>query len=130
MEKRKTAGEKVLFPELSYQIMNLAYEVHNQLGPGFTEDIYEKAFTVELAAHQMPFEEQKAISIDYKGQFVGNYRIDLVIDQSIILELKAVSELNDLFKHQVLSYLRAAHLHLGILINFGSERLEPVRIVN
>ena len=130
MEKRKVAGEKVLFPELSYQIINLAFEVHNQLGPGFTEDIYEKAFTVELAAHQIPFEEQKAISIAYKGQFVGNYRLDLVVDNCIILELKAVSELNDLFKHQLLSYLRATGLRLGILINFGSNRIESVRVVN
>ena len=130
MEKRKIAVEKVLYPDLSYQIMKLAFEVHNQLGPGFTEDIYEKALTIELAANQIPFEEQKPITIAYKGQFVGNYRLDLVIDHCIILELKAVSELNDLFKHQVLSYLRATGLRLGILVNFGSNRLESVRIVN
>ena len=130
MEKRKVAGEKVLFPELSYQIMNLAFEVHNRLGPGFTEDIYEKAFIVELMARQIPFEEQKSISIAYKGQFVGNYRLDIVVDSCIILELKAVSELNDLFKHQLLSYLKATGLQLGILINFGSDRLESARVAN
>ena len=64
------------------------------------------------------------------GKQIGKYRLDIVIENKIILELKAVASLNDLFKHQLLSYLKAADLHLGILINFGTERVQYKRIVN
>ena len=70
------------------------------------------------------------MTIAYKGQAVGTQRLDIVIDGKIVLELKATSELNDLFKQQTLSYLRATDLRLGILINFGTARVEYVRITN
>ena len=130
MDEKKLTGEKVLYPDLSYQIMNALFEVHNLLGPGFTEEIYEKALTVELASRQIQFEEQSSRTISYKGKQVGNFRFDLVIENKIILELKAVSELNDLFKQQLLSYLKATGLHLGILVNFGKSRLQTIRIAN
>ena len=126
----KPAGEKVLYPELSYAIMEMAYEVHNQLGPGFTEDIYQKAIVCELEARHMPYEQQKPIQVTYKGRVLGNYRLDLVVDGMIILELKATTALTELFKQQLLSYLKAANLRLGILINFGGRRVKYDRIVN
>lgn len=106
------------------------FEVHNQLGPGFTEDIYERAVVYELKCRGIPFAEQRPILVTYKDQPLGNYRLDLVIDEKIILELKAVSSRNDQFKQQLLSYLKATGLRLGLLINFGSIRVEHVRIVN
>lgn len=130
MHQVKTPASKVLYPELSYQIMNIIYEVHNQLGPGFTEDIYEKAVIYELQNRQILFEAQVNIDVIYKGQNLGTYRLDLVIDRKIILELKAVSDLNDVYKQQLLSYLRATNLRLGILINFGAAKIQSFRIVN
>jgi len=127
---RKVAGDKVLYPELSYKIMQTVFEVHNTLGPGFTEDVYEEATAYELETQQILLERQKPIQVIYKNKVVGTYRLDLIIEDKIVLELKAISTLNDLFKQQLLSYLKATNLHLGILVNFGAKRVEYVRIVN
>ena len=77
-----------------------------------------------------PFERQKKVTVRYKGHIVGTHRLDFVIDGKIVLELKAVSALTDVFKQQTLSYLKATDLKLGILINFGTPRVEYIRIVN
>ena len=127
---RKKAGEKVLYAELSYRVMNAVFEVHNQLGPGFTEKIYERALTVEFEKRNIAYETQKQIEVVYKGEKLGLYRLDMLIEGKIILELKATSALNDLFKQQLLSYLRATQLRLGILVNFGAKRVEYIRIIN
>ena len=129
MEK-KAVGEQVIYPELSYAIIEIALEIHNTIGPGFTENIYETAFACELENHQILFEQQKPIQVFYKNHPVGVYRLDFLIDQKIIVELKAVNTLNDLFKQQLNSYLKAADLKLGLLINFGSKRLEHIRVVH
>lgn len=84
----------------------------------------------ELSIQNIPYEQQKNIQVFYKGQTIGIYRLDFVIDRKIILELKAVSGLNDIFKQQLLSYLKATNLRLGILVNFGAKRLEYVRVAN
>ena len=120
----------LLYPELSYSIMRAVFEVHNQLGPGFTEDIYENALAMELELQSIPFDRQKQIQIHYKGKYVGKYRLNMVIDQKIILELKAVAEVNEVFRAQLESYLCATGLQLGILINFGSKRIQSFRIPN
>ncbi|MCB8943169.1 MAG: GxxExxY protein [Ardenticatenaceae bacterium] len=119
-----------MYPELSYQIMEAVFEVHNTLGPGFVEQIYEEALTFELRLREIPFSRQKPVQIYYKGQLIGKHRLDLVIDDKMILELKAVSELTNAFRQQTLSYLRASNLKLGILINFGEERVKSARILN
>jgi len=127
---RRLIGQNVVFPELSFDIMSVVYEVHNQLGPGFPEEIYQRAVCIEFASRNIRFEEQKPIQVNYKGVLAGVFRLDMVVDEKIILEFKAVSDLNDLFKQQTLSYLRATGLKLGILINFGRLRVEYVRIAN
>jgi GxxExxY protein len=109
--------------------MEIAFEIHNTIGPGFTENIYEESFIVELKKRRLKFEQQKPIQIRYKGVDVGLYKLDLVVEEKVIIELKAVSALNDVFKHQVRSYLKASGLNLGLLINFGAKRLEAVRIL-
>ena len=125
---KNTVGKEVLYPDLSYKVMQAVFEVHNTLGPGFTEDIYEAALALELAFQGIPFERQVPIQVHYKDHFVGNYRLDMVIDQKIILELKAITELNDIFQAQVRSYLCATGLQLGILINFGTKRVQSIRV--
>lgn len=121
---------RVIHPVLSYQIMQAVFEVHNTLGPGFLESVYEEALAFELDLRGIPFVRQETVEVRYKGRVVGAQRLDLVIDGRILLELKAVSALTDVFKQQTLSYLKATGLKLGILINFGVTRVEYVRIVN
>ena len=123
-------SDKVIYRELSYQIMQAVFEVHNTLGPGFLEGVYEEALAHELQLQSIPFHRQKNVIIHYKQRVVGNHRLDFVVDDAIVLELKAVSALNDAFKQQTLSYLKATGLKLGILINFGTQRVEYTRIVN
>ena len=122
-------GDKVIYRELSYRVMKAVFEVHNMLGPGFAESVYEEALAYELELRGIPFERQKVVTVRYKGRVVGTHRLDLVVDGKIILELKAVSALTDVFKQQTLSYLKATGLRLGILINFGTPRVEYTRIV-
>ena len=126
----KDVRKKIRFPELSYKIMEAVFEVHNQLGPGFTENIYEAALVRELVDRRIQCEHQKSIKIRYKGKHLGTYRLDLVVDGKIILELKAMKSLERVHKQQLKSYLKASKLTLGILINFGSEKVEFHRIVN
>jgi GxxExxY protein len=121
---------KVLYPDLSYEIMAAVYEVHNQLGPGFTENIYETALVQELKTRGIACERQKTVRITYKGKPIGTYRLDLLVEQKIILEIKAVSALTDAFKAQLVAYLKATNLRLGILINFGTPKVTYQRIVN
>ena len=130
MQNKNLVGKDVLYPELSYQVMQAVFEVHNHLGPGFTEDIYESALAIELESHGIPFERQKQIQVHYKDPFVGTYRLNMVIDGKIILELKAVTVLNDVFRAQLHSYLSATNLQLGILINFGTKLAQSFRIPN
>jgi GxxExxY protein len=124
------ANDKVIYRELSYQVMQAIFEVHNALGPGFVENVYEEALAYELELRRIPFERQKAVTVHYKDRGVGTHRLDLVVDGKIVLELKAVSTLTDVFKQQTLSYLKAADLRLGRLVNFGTPRVEYTRIAN
>lgn len=123
-------SDRIIYRNLSYRVMDAVFEVHNTLGPGFVESVYEEALVHELEIRSIPFKRQTTITINYKERTVGTHRLDLVVDGKIILELKAVSALTDVFKQQTLSYLKATGLKLGILINFGTPRVEYVRIVN
>ena len=122
--------DKVIHKELSYRVMKAVFEVHNTLGQGFVESVYEEALAYELELRGIPFERQKVVTVRYKERVVGTHRLDLVVDGKVLLELKAVSALTDVFKQQMLSYLKATRLKLGILINFGTPRVEYTRIVN
>ncbi len=122
--------DKVIYRELSYRVMQAVFEVHNTLGPGFVESVYEEALAYELEMRGIPFERQKKIVVRYRDRVVGTHRLDLVVDKTIVLELEAVSALNNVFKQQTLSYLKATGLRLGILINFGTPRVEYTRIAN
>lgn len=123
-------NKELVYKELSYKIIGAVYEVHKQLGPGFTEDIYEEALIRELKTRGIKYERQRIIKVKYKGNIVGEYKLDLIIENKVILELKAVSELNEIFRSQLISYLKASGLKLGILINFGTKAVEYERIVN
>jgi len=105
--------------ELAHAVIGAAIEVHRQLGPGFLESVYEEALSVELEDRQIPFERQMEISVPYKHRHIGVQRIDLLVGGSLIVELKAIEALAEIHRAQVISYLKATHLRLGLLINFN-----------
>jgi GxxExxY protein len=118
------------FEVLSRKIIGAAIEVHRELGPGFLEHIYEEALKIEFSEHGLNFESQKEIKIKYLGTDVGSHRLDLLVENKIILELKAVKEFNDIHFAQLRSYLKATGLKVGLLLNFAKPTLEIKRIVN
>jgi GxxExxY protein len=118
------------FEGLSRKIIGAAIEVHTALGPGFLENIYEEALKLELSEHKLNFETQKEIQIEYLGVAIGIHRLDLVVENQIIVELKAVKEFTDVHYAQLRSYLKATGLKVGLLLNFAKPTLEIKRVVN
>ena len=109
--------------ELARAVIGAAIEVHTVLGAGFLESVYERALTVELGLRRIPFQAQAPIALNYKSQPVGNARLDLLVGNELIVELKAVDQLHPIHHAQVINYLRATGLNLGLLINFNVEHL-------
>ncbi len=120
---------EILFKELSYAIIGAAMEVHRILGGGFLESVYESALAYELELRQINFEPQKHLPVYYKEQLLGEYIADLVIENQIILELKAVSAISPAHEAQAHHYLAATGIKLAIILNFGAESLQQKRIV-
>jgi len=118
------------FEELSKKIIGAAIEVHRELGPGFLESIYEEALKVEFMEQELHYDAQKEIQIKYLGIEVGLHRLDLLVENQIIIELKAVKELTDVHFSQLRSYLKATGLKVGLLFNFAKPTLEIKRVVN
>jgi GxxExxY protein len=118
--------------ELSRQIIGAAVEVHKHLGPGFPELIYEEAMCIELRARGIPYQRQVATPVLYKGHVVGKGRVDLLVKDAIIVELKAIEVVLTVHQAQLLSYLKARERKLGLLINFNVPILTKgvVRILN
>lgn len=113
--------EKSDFPhkDLTERIIATAIELHKRLGPGFTEDVYEEAFAYELKLTGISFARQTEFKVPYRDIVVHTYRADFVIENKVIVELKAASTLTDIHKAQVLSYLKASGLEVGLLLNFN-----------
>lgn len=109
---------------LAREVIGAAIEVHRCLGPGYEEAVYERALKVELDLRGIPYEAQVAVTVDYKGYPVGSGRIELVVGGVLILELKAVEELAPVHTAQIISYLKASGLKLGLLINFNVPLLK------
>ncbi|MBU2497898.1 MAG: GxxExxY protein [Proteobacteria bacterium] len=122
--------EKYRFEDISRRVIGAAIEVHVALGPGFLENIYEEAMKVELTEHGIQYETQKEVKIEYLGVEIGTHRLDLVVENELILELKAVKDLTDIHFAQLRSYLKATGLKVGLLLNFAKPTLEIKRIVN
>ncbi|MGV3720821.1 MAG: GxxExxY protein [Actinomycetota bacterium] len=110
--------------KLAHLVIGAAIEVHRRLGPGFLESVYEEALCIELQYRGIPFERQPPIAIEYRGRAIGENRLDLMVGKLIIVELKAVEMLAPIHEAQVISYLRATGLKLGLLINFNVELLK------
>ena len=121
----------IVYKDESYKIVGAAFNVYNGLGPGFLEAVYQEALEIELQKQGIPFEREKELKIQYDGvELKQTYKADFVCFGKIIVELKAVSALEDAHRSQVYNYLRATGYKLGLLLNFGSsDELEKERIV-
>jgi GxxExxY protein len=119
--------------ELSNRIIGAAIEVHKPLGPGLLESIYEECLGHELELRGLSFERQKPLILTYKGKNLQcGFRLDLVVEKEIILELKSCENIEPIHKAQLLTYLKLSDLHLGLLLNFNVPMMRDgiVRIVN
>lgn len=116
--------------KLSNKIIGLAIKVHKKLGPGFIERIYEKALAYELRKQNIKFNQQKVIRIKYGDLELGDQRVDFVVEDEIILDIKSVSQIIEIHQDQMISYLKTSNKRLGLILNFGRKRLEIKRIVN
>lgn len=122
-------SEKLILSDKSFKIIGAAMEVHNTIGCGFTEPLYQEAFEEELRLRGIPYQREKTFHVVYKGKKLNKeFRPDFVCYDEIIIELKAVHDLVDEHYSQVYNYLKATGLRLGMLINFGKKSLEYKRI--
>ncbi len=119
----------LLHKELSYQIIGVLFKVHTKLGGGYQEKYYQRAIALELKRQDISFQEQVPVDLSYEEERIGKYYLDFVIENKIVLEIKAAPHFHNKDIKQVLSYLKKAGLELGILANFTKEKLEFRRIL-
>jgi len=118
-------ADNLLYKDEVYMIIGAAMEVHTQLGCGFLEAVYQEALELEFREREIPFEAQKCLSLQYKGlELKKGYVVDMVAYGKIIIELKALERLTPIDEAQIINYLKATGFKLGLLINFGSSKLE------
>ena len=115
--------ESEALKRLTERIIGCAIEVHRQLGPGLLEGTYEAALCIELQISRLNFVRQPIFPVIYKGQVIGEYRLDLIVEDTVIVEIKSVERFDPVFEAQVLTYLRVTGKEIGLLMNFNSRLL-------
>ena len=123
-------SEEYKYKDLTHKIIGCAMEVHNTLGNGFQEVIYQRALAIELSNAGLNFQRELEMPINYKEEHIGTRRVDFLVEDLIMVELKAITELDKVHLAQALNYLEAYKLEIGLLINFGSTSLQFKRIIN
>ncbi len=118
------------YEDLTHKIIGCAMEVHKTLGNGFQEVIYQRALAIEMRTQGLDFEREKEIPIFYKGQDIGTRRVDFFVENKIMVELKAIIQLEDVHLAQAMNYLEAYNMEIGLLINFGAKSLQFKRVHN
>ena len=120
----------ILYKDESYQTIGACIEVHRELGCGFLEPVYQEALEIVFKENGVPYQKEKELFVNFKGiKLSKSYQADFICFDKIIVELKAVSELNEIHEAQVFNYLRATNLRLGLLVNFGEKSLKYKRII-
>ena len=135
-----TNKKKILYKDLSYKVIGIAMparhtfwvaggEVHRKFGHGFLEKVYENAMMVLFKRDKIKAEQQVPIKVHFEGVIIGDYIADILVENKIILELKCVVRITDIYRAQSLNYLKATGMRLAIIINFAKEKLEYERMV-
>ncbi|MCW5912882.1 MAG: GxxExxY protein [Cyclobacteriaceae bacterium] len=122
-------NEKYKYSELTGKIIGCAMEVHKFLGNGFQEIIYQRALEIEMRSQELKFAREFEMPIFYKGENIGTRRVDFFVEEKIMVELKAVIQLEDVHLAQAINYLEAYKMEIGLLINFGSRSLQFKRVM-
>ncbi len=128
--KKQMNTDKQRLNKITERIIGCAYNISNTLGCGFLEKVYENAFIIELAKEGLKAQQQAPVEVKYDGQIVGEYFADILVENSVIIELKAVKDLDDIHFAQCINYLKASNLKVCLLINFAKPKIEIKRIVN
>jgi GxxExxY protein len=110
--------------QITEKIIGCAIEVHRTLGPGLLEQVYENALCIELSISGLKYQRQVIYPLQYKQKPIGDYRIDLIVEDSIIIEIKSVERIDPLFEAQLLTYLKITNKKVGLLINFNSKLIK------
>jgi GxxExxY protein len=123
-------NEKYKYSELTGKIIGCAMEVHKILGNGFQEVVYQRALAKEFTLQSVLFAREFEMPLTYKGESVGTRRVDFLVDGNVSVEIKAITQLEDVHVAQAINYLEAYHLEIGLLINFGSKSMQFRRLIN
>ncbi|HID28445.1 MAG TPA: GxxExxY protein [Desulfobacterales bacterium] len=126
---RPAEEEQMDLNEITYKINGAVFEVMRVLGAGFLEKVYENALLIELRKRGLKAESQVPLKVSYKGEVVGEYVVDILVEDAVILELKAVEQIQKIHEAQLLNYLKATGVHVGLLINFKHPKAEIKRFV-
>ena len=118
------------YSDITRKIIGAAMKVHSTLGNGFQEVIYQRALAIEMAKRTLSFQRELEMQIFYDGQEIGTRRVDFLVENKVMVELKAVTALEDVHLAQAINYLEAYSLEVGLLINFGAKSLEYHRVIN
>ena len=116
--------------DITRKIIGAAMQVHKVLGSGFQEVIYQRALTIEMTKRGVAFAREVDMPIFYDNQQIGTRRVDFLVEDKVIVELKALTKLEDVHLAQAINYLEAYRLEVGLLLNFGAKSLEPRRVIN
>ena len=129
MNKKITVIEKE--DALTRKIIACCYQVHRELGPGFTERIYHNALKLLLQQNGLEYQTEKSFTVSYQGENIGKFRLDLIVKDEVVFELKALTgNIPKVFESQVLSYLKVSGYKVGLLINFGNKSCQVRRLMN
>lgn len=119
----------LLYSDTTYKIRRSIFNVYNYLGNGHKEQVYQKALESEFVLQKIPFDREKTIDVKYKGNKVGSYRPDFIIDNKIVIEIKAVAFIPREFEIQLLHYIKTTGYKLGFLVNFGADKIFIKRLI-
>ncbi len=125
----KYINDKYYKSDITGRIIGCAQKVHQQLGNGFQELIYQNALEIEFKKDKLKFEREKEMNIIYDNQLIGHRRVDFLVDRDVMVELKAITKLEDVNIAQLINYIEAYKVKIGLLINFGSKSLEVKRYI-
>jgi GxxExxY protein len=123
------AETNLLHNELTREIIGAAMEVHKTLGSGFLENVYEEALAIEFNIRKVPYERQKGIDVFYKGLLAKQFFCDFLVGEKVLVELKAIKSVTGIEEAQILNYMKATGLEVGLLINFGEQSLNYKRLI-
>lgn len=130
-KKQELTSPSAIFPqqELTGKILGAAFAVHNDLGAGFLERVYSNVLVVELGQTGLPCEREVPSKVKYRNIMVGDYCADIVVEKRVLVELKACAGLDSVYEAQILNYLKASGIRVGLLMNFGQPKLQYRRFV-